>query len=203
MVKPPVRYDREWHRLSHPKFPGTEDALTRTQRRRLQRQRRAAQGYRHGHDNKKEYRPKRRVEQLDEEQQIESMSEGGVPAAAPGFDNQQDKQVNVGMVYVLPAQFRAKQVKQPEMGQGQESRVPSPAGDNPAEGAHDGLIAVGIRVLGSETPSGTVTLTWPPASMLGHVRPLYVKATLDGVPMNKVLVDNGAAINIIPVATRN
>lgn len=39
--------------------------------------------------------------------------------------------------------------------------------------------------------------------MLSHVRPLYVQAVLDGVPMTRILVDNGAAINILPVATMN
>ncbi|CAA3006189.1 Hypothetical predicted protein [Olea europaea subsp. europaea] len=31
-----------------------------------------------------------------------------------------------------------------------------------------------------------------------HLRPLYVKALVDGIPVAKVLVDNGAAINTIP-----
>lgn len=31
-----------------------------------------------------------------------------------------------------------------------------------------------------------------------HLRPLYVKALVNGVPVAKVLVDNGAAINTIP-----
>lgn len=59
----------------------------------------------------------------------------------------------------------------------------------------------GIRVLRGEGPSETVAITRPPSNMLTHVQPLYVKAILDGVPMNRILVDNGAAINILPVAT--
>ncbi|CAI9775703.1 unnamed protein product [Fraxinus pennsylvanica] len=31
-----------------------------------------------------------------------------------------------------------------------------------------------------------------------HLRPLYVKALVNGIPVAKVLIDNGTAINIIP-----
>ncbi|OMO78281.1 Retrotransposon gag protein [Corchorus capsularis] len=34
-----------------------------------------------------------------------------------------------------------------------------------------------------------------------HIKPLYIKAHLDGVPVNRVLVDNGAAVNIFPYST--
>lgn len=113
----------------------------------------------------------------------------------------QNKQFDVGMVYVLPAQFWAKQTKQPELGQGPEVKVIGPVGSHPTERASDCPITEGIQVLGPETPSEIVTLTRPPINMLNHVRPLYVRATLDGIPVSKVLVDNGAAINILPVAT--
>ncbi|CAN0843640.1 hypothetical protein LINGRAHAP2_LOCUS3960 [Linum grandiflorum] len=38
----------------------------------------------------------------------------------------------------------------------------------------------------------------PEPSMLRHLRPLYIKARLDGIPMSKILVDNGAAVNVLP-----
>lgn len=201
MVKPPIRYDREWHRVSHPKFPHADNVLTRTQQRRLQRLRREAYGYRYGQETKTEYRPKRRLEKLADEQGTKSMSGDTAPSAASGYSDRQDKQFDVRMVYVLPAQFRAKQIRQPEQDQGPGAKALSPAGNNPTERTSDFLVTERIQVLGPETPSDTVTLTRPPINMLNHVRPLYVRATLDGVPMSRVLVDNGAAINILQLAT--
>ena len=34
--------------------------------------------------------------------------------------------------------------------------------------------------------------------MTQHLKPLYIKAHMNGRPVNKVLVDNGVAINILP-----
>ncbi|OMO82013.1 Retrotransposon gag protein [Corchorus capsularis] len=34
-----------------------------------------------------------------------------------------------------------------------------------------------------------------------HIKPLYIKAHLDGVPVNRVLVNNGAAVNILSYST--
>ncbi|GKV06877.1 hypothetical protein SLEP1_g18697 [Rubroshorea leprosula] len=34
--------------------------------------------------------------------------------------------------------------------------------------------------------------------MARHIRPLYIHAHLDGMPINRVLVDNGAAVNVLP-----
>ena len=38
----------------------------------------------------------------------------------------------------------------------------------------------------------------PTANLTKHLRPLYVKALVNGIPVAKVLIDNGAAINTIP-----
>lgn len=129
------------------------------------------------------------------------MSEDTAPSAALGYGDRQNKQVNVGMVYVLPAQFKAKHAAQPEQEHGPEVGVSSPAGNNQTKRTPDFPVTEGIQVLGSEASSEIVTLTRPLINMLSHVRPLYVRATLDGVPMSRVFVDNGAAINILPVAT--
>ncbi len=37
----------------------------------------------------------------------------------------------------------------------------------------------------------------PTLAMCQHLKPLYIKAHMDGRPVNKVLVDNGAAVNIL------
>lgn len=35
-------------------------------------------------------------------------------------------------------------------------------------------------------------------SIVEHLKPLYINANFDGIPVNKVLIDNGARINILP-----
>ena len=37
--------------------------------------------------------------------------------------------------------------------------------------------------------------------MTKHIRPLYIKADINGVEMKKVIVDNGANVNILPLRT--
>ena len=39
----------------------------------------------------------------------------------------------------------------------------------------------------------------PTMEMTRHIRPLYVRAHFNGKPMSKVLVDNGSAINVMPL----
>ena len=38
----------------------------------------------------------------------------------------------------------------------------------------------------------------PTVKMANHIKPLYVTGCLDGIPVNRILVDNGAAANLIP-----
>ena len=40
----------------------------------------------------------------------------------------------------------------------------------------------------------------PTLSMCQHLKPLYIKGHMDGRPVNRVLVDNGAAVNILPTS---
>lgn len=49
--------------------------------------------------------------------------------------------------------------------------------------------AESIQVLGEYGLGKIVTLTRPTPNMSSHVRSLYVWATLDGIPMAKILVD--------------
>lgn len=44
-----------------------------------------------------------------------------------------------------------------------------------------------------------VILEKPPEEMTKHLRPLYIKAHISGKPVSRVLVDNGAAVNILPL----
>ena len=44
-----------------------------------------------------------------------------------------------------------------------------------------------------------VVLEKPTVEMIGHIRPLYVRAHFNGKPVSKVLVDNGSAVNVMPL----
>ncbi|CAN1836506.1 hypothetical protein LINPERHAP1_LOCUS34796 [Linum perenne] len=50
----------------------------------------------------------------------------------------------------------------------------------------------------SDVPNHLVVFKEPEPNMLRHLRPLYIKARLDEVPVSRVLVDNGAAVNVMP-----
>ena len=41
----------------------------------------------------------------------------------------------------------------------------------------------------------------PTGDMRHHLKPLYITATFNGIPLSRVLVDNGAAVNIMPFRT--
>lgn len=41
----------------------------------------------------------------------------------------------------------------------------------------------------------------PDEKMSLHIKPLYIFAYLDGVKVNRVMIDNGAAVNILPFAS--
>ncbi|CAL1388972.1 unnamed protein product [Linum trigynum] len=51
----------------------------------------------------------------------------------------------------------------------------------------------------SDELSHLVVFKEPEPSMLRHLRPLYIKARLDGMPMSRILVDNGVAVNVMPI----
>ena len=43
-----------------------------------------------------------------------------------------------------------------------------------------------------------VILERPSEKMSQHLKPFYIKAHIDGLPIDRVLVDEGSAINIMP-----
>ena len=49
-----------------------------------------------------------------------------------------------------------------------------------------------------EFPPGKIIFEKPSKRMSQHLKPLFIKVHMDGIPINRVLVDNGAAINILP-----
>ena len=42
------------------------------------------------------------------------------------------------------------------------------------------------------------TLEKPTSDMMYHLKPLFIRAKVDGFPVNKVFVDGGAAVNLMP-----
>ena len=48
--------------------------------------------------------------------------------------------------------------------------------------------------------TGKIVFEKPTLFMCQHLKPLYIKAHMDGRPVNRVLVDNGATINILPTS---
>ena len=59
-------------------------------------------------------------------------------------------------------------------------------------------LRIGKEVMAVE--ENVVTFNKPEGKAAKHLKPLYIKIHLDGKPVSRVLVDNGAAINIITTA---
>ena len=49
-----------------------------------------------------------------------------------------------------------------------------------------------------EFPPGKIIFEKPSKRMLQHLKPLFIKVHMDGIHINRVLVDNGAVVNILP-----
>ncbi|CAL2272386.1 unnamed protein product [Prunus armeniaca] len=112
----------------------------------------------------------------------------------------------VYMVYVLPAFYRSKE-GQPCSMEGDiliEEHVAALIGihddydDKPSapQTTDSGLKYKGLDSPKKETPR--VFFTRPTRSMTRHLRPLFISARINGVPFKKVLIDGGAAVNILP-----
>lgn len=83
------------------------------------------------------------------------------------------------MVYVLPIDFLAQ-----------------PDQPNTMEGDIEDKILPKILI---EEPSQAYFLK-PTLDMVKHIKPLYITACFEGYPISKVLVDGGAAVNIISMS---
>ncbi|XP_059624663.1 uncharacterized protein LOC132267525 [Cornus florida] len=63
--------------------------------------------------------------------------------------------------------------------------------------------SAGIGLISQDQPSKADKIIFekPPLSMTQQLRPLYVKVWVEGQPINRVLVDNGSVVNVIPSTT--
>ena len=59
---------------------------------------------------------------------------------------------------------------------------------------------IGVTIESSEEcEPQKVILEKPSVEMTRHMKPLYVKAHLNGKPVSKVLIDNGSMVNVMPL----
>ncbi|KAH7858385.1 hypothetical protein Vadar_023231 [Vaccinium darrowii] len=119
------------------------------------------------------------------------------------------------MVFVLPTAFMAKEGQPSSMdgdvevsGDAPEISSIAPVAPIPVLEASAPEASVtqipSIVVLKDEptvyrpSPVASVLFEKPDPMMTQHLRPLYIQGHLDGIPVNRILVDNGSAANLMP-----
>jgi hypothetical protein len=90
---------------------------------------------------------------------------------------------NVDMVFILPTEFRAPSKYEQEESDGEEY--------------DEEELGEGIAPLALQPQQATFDKT----SQHRHLKALYMKGFVDGKSMTKMLVDGGAAINLMPYTT--
>ena len=71
-----------------------------------------------------------------------------------------------------------------------------------SRGPVEHLSGVVIQAIRLDQPK-RVILEKPSLEMTKHIKPLYIKAHLNSKPCSRILVDNGSAINVIPLRLLN
>ncbi|GKU93239.1 hypothetical protein SLEP1_g6847 [Rubroshorea leprosula] len=225
MVKPPPRsLSKRWERVVHPKFPKGQNP--RTLRRRLQRKK-AIERHRQqitdsgGMADQAQPLPARRKsvwvhkekgstsgQNAPEKEEppksptsprvlaVESNEETGLKAKFDVSDKVKNSSdvicfgefsVNLScLVITLPLVFQAREQS--------ESTVCHQTYLTKEEE----VIKIPTKKDGGMDLADKIIFEKPEERMARHIRPLYIHAHLDGMPINRVLVDNGAAINVLP-----
>ncbi|KAG5554686.1 hypothetical protein RHGRI_012296 [Rhododendron griersonianum] len=99
------------------------------------------------------------------------------------------------MILVLPKHFRAKPDQPMELAGDVEDNTQSTVKiADEEEHSHSQLIKIETDKRGDKV----VVLRSPDDASTRHLKPLYVKVHMNGQPISKVLVDNGAVVNILP-----
>ncbi|GKV46004.1 hypothetical protein SLEP1_g53027 [Rubroshorea leprosula] len=224
MVKPPPRSpSKRWEHVVHPKFPKGQNP--RTLRRHLQRKR-AAERHRQqitdsgGMADQAQPLPARRKsvwvrkekgstsgqnspekEELSKSPTsprilaVESNEETGLKVKFDMSDKAKNSSdvicfgeffVNLScLVITLPLVFQAKEQS--------ESAV-----CHQTDLTEEEVIEIPTKEDGDMDSADKIIFEKPKKRMARHIRPLYIHAHLDGMPINRVLVDNGAAVNVLP-----
>ena len=104
------------------------------------------------------------------------------------------------MVHILPQEFQAEDGNQ----EGQEiDPILVSSEDSQVSMVQDeSEVATLMEIEDESEKEVSINLSYPfeypTTSMTQHVKPLYIKAFFDGIQMNRVLVDNGAVVNLLP-----
>lgn len=209
----------KWQRVEHPKFP--EARNKRTVRRRMLRRR--ARIRRREQERMEEARLAERKNVLDSSekdsvekeldksaayqavyQELEkelggqdkpSEAENSSQTLAASDFNTSEATIQFGLftvnlncsVITLPMTFRAKEDVVAPATVHEDEVIEIPAnGDSDSEAEHE---------------AEKIVFHKPEEKMSLHIKPLYIFAYLDGVRVNRIMVDNGAAVNILPFAS--
>ncbi|GKV32763.1 hypothetical protein SLEP1_g41344 [Rubroshorea leprosula] len=225
MVKPPLRSpSKRWERVVHPKFPKGQNP--RTLRRRLQRKRAAERHRQQITDSgdmadqaqplparrksvwvRKEKGSTSDQNALEKEEPlrsptsplvlvVESNEETGLKAK---FDMSDEVKISSNIIHfgefsvnlsclviTLPLVFQAREQS--------ESVVCHQTDLNEEEE----VIEIPAKEDSGMDSADKIIFEKPEERMARHIRPLYIHAHLDGMPINRVLVDNGAIVNVLP-----
>lgn len=106
--------------------------------------------------------------------------------------------VGVNMAFSLPVVFRvgSKENKCPD-----DSDRPASQDDQTKERSKVLILRNKIKEGENDEDVPTkVVFEKPNWNAANHIKPLYIKAHMKGMPVNRILVDNGAAVNILPSA---
>ncbi|GKV01604.1 hypothetical protein SLEP1_g14149 [Rubroshorea leprosula] len=197
MVKPPQRPpSKRWEKVVHPKFPKEPVRNLRTLRRRLQRKRAEA---------------RHRQQLATEEVKVPQRSPAKGKMVWKRKENQELAVQNESQLKVPPPKLTSLIVNENELKATFEADQQAElTGDDNLLEDMDVLqidnISINLSCLVLTLPlvfqaKGSETTHVSNGSMLVEeevIEPLYISAHMDGVPVNRVLVDNGAAVNVIP-----
>ncbi|XP_073017956.1 uncharacterized protein [Primulina eburnea] len=96
-------------------------------------------------------------------------------------------------VVILPQRFKMMEEEDGEL-MSQESVQKKEHADKLPEGSSRVIIKEG-----HPNKPQQVILEKPTPVMTKHIRPLYIKAHVNGKPVSRVLIDNGSVVNVLPV----
>ncbi|KZV53197.1 hypothetical protein F511_27563 [Dorcoceras hygrometricum] len=193
VLPPSNEIDDMWKVARHKKFP---KALTRTQKRRVLREKAAAKRELEGTIISKSKCCRKATEDKNGKDSEDSSSEE---------DTQRSRTIDfyVGKfhisvdcntcVVILPEKFKLCS----EHLQRTESHGSEKQEKKKIENVED---SSGVIIKGEHASKPKqVIIEKPTPEMTKHIRPLYIKAHLNGKPVSRVLIDNGSAINVLPL----
>ena len=98
--------------------------------------------------------------------------------------------LNCSIIFLtLPTIFKSKKTKED---------LVEVEGKHPTTEEDMGHVGVSIES-SEECRPQKVILKKPSVEMTRHIKPLYIRAHLNGRPVSKVLIDNGLVVNVMPL----